>query len=116
MHEGAIVRSLFDIAAEIKIREQLEKVTKIKVIIGRFHMIVDEVMQMHFDLMKKDTPGFEDAVLEMEEKEVRILCKKCGAEKILDEPFFICPVCASIDTELISGKELHIATIEGLRS
>ena len=115
MHEGAIVRSLFDIAVDIRKKEHLKEVSKIKVIAGRFHQIVDEVMQMHFNLMKKEIPGFEEAVLEMEEKDVVIHCRNCGRKQKLEEPIFFCPECGSGDTEMVSGKELHIATIEGLK-
>jgi hydrogenase nickel incorporation protein HypA/HybF len=115
MHEGAIVRSLFDIAVEIKKEENLKEVSKIKVIAGKFHQIVDEVMRMHFDLMKMEIPGFEEAVLEMEEKEVVIHCRNCGKKQVLEEPIFFCPACGSGNTEMISGKELHIASIEGLK-
>ena len=115
MHEGAIVHSLFDIAKEIKEKENLIKINEVKIIVGKFHQIVDEVMDMHFNLMKADYEGFEDAILTMKEIEVRIKCNECEDEFQIDEPIFFCEKCESFDTELISGKELHIETIEGMK-
>ena len=63
MHEGSIVKSLFDIANKIKEDENLVEIHKIKVIVGKFHQIVDEVMFMYFDLMKKEYKDFENAEL-----------------------------------------------------
>ncbi len=115
MHEGAIVHSLFEIAKEIKEKESLIEIKEVKIIVGKFHQIVEEVMLMHFDLMKPDYNGFEKAVLKMKEIDVKIKCNKCGEETVLEEPIFFCEKCESFDTELISGKELHIETIEGVK-
>ena len=115
MHEGAIVKSLFDIAFQIKKDEELTKVTKIKIVVGKFHQIVDEVMIMHFDLMKKEYSGFKDAELEMIEKEVIVECSECGEISNLTEPIFYCLKCSSPDTKIISGNELYIENIEGYK-
>jgi len=115
MHEGAIVHSLFDIAKEIKEKENLIEIKEVKIIVGKFHQIVEEVMTMHFNLMKSEYEGFENSILKMKEIDVKKKCKNCGQESILDEPIFFCSKCESFDTELISGKELHIETIKGMR-
>ena len=113
MHEGAIVSSLFEVAEKSQKDANLKDIQKVKIIVGKFHQIVEEVMQMHFNIMKKDIPGFEDAELLMEEKDVKIKCSGCGKIFTIDEPIFICPDCESIETEMIQGKELYIATMEG---
>ncbi|MDP2173035.1 MAG: hydrogenase maturation nickel metallochaperone HypA [Candidatus Cloacimonadaceae bacterium] len=113
MHEGAIVKSLLEIANQYFLEADLTEVTKVNVIIGKFHHIVNEVLQMHFDLMKKDTAGFEQAILEIEERDLVIKCRKCDKTTNISEICFSCPDCDSIDTELIQGNELHIASIEG---
>lgn len=88
MHEGAIIRSLFDIADRIKIEEELTKVTKIKIVVGKFHQIVEEVMMMQFEFMKPEFHGFESAELEMIEKDVIVECLECGKVSKLTEPVF----------------------------
>ncbi|MBN2460605.1 MAG: hydrogenase maturation nickel metallochaperone HypA, partial [Candidatus Cloacimonetes bacterium] len=85
----------------------------IKVKIGKFHQIVPEVMQTYFKLMKKEYPGFNEAELILEEIDLKLRCKKCQHSYLLQEPLFICDQCGSWETELISGDELYIETIEG---
>jgi hydrogenase nickel incorporation protein HypA/HybF len=114
MHEGAIVSSLFEVAEQSRKDANLKEILKVKITVGKFHQIVEEVMQMHFDIMKKDLPRFENAILEMEEKDVKIKCSTCGRIFTINEPIFICPDCESLETEMIQGKELHIATMEGM--
>ena len=115
MHEGSIVKSLFDIASKIKEDEKLIEIQTVKVVIGKFHQIVDEVFLMYFDLMKKEYKGFENAELIMEEKDVIVKCKKCNETFTIEDPIFICPKCESFDTEIIQGNELHIETMEGIQ-
>ncbi len=114
MHEGAIARSLLNIAHHHFLKAELQEVAKVTVIIGRLHHIVPEVLELHFDLLKKDLAGFEQAALEIEQKEVVIRCRNCHQTTLLKDVSFACPHCASLDTELIQGDELYLASIEGV--
>ncbi|MDP8204730.1 MAG: hydrogenase maturation nickel metallochaperone HypA [Candidatus Tenebribacter mawsonii] len=115
MHEGAIVHSLLEIAKDIRIKEELNEITEVKIVVGKFHQIVEEVMIANFDFMKTEYSGFDNAILLMTEKEVSVKCEDCKHEFTIDEPIFMCPKCDSFNTELISGKELYIETIEGMK-
>ncbi|MCF7859381.1 MAG: hydrogenase maturation nickel metallochaperone HypA [Candidatus Cloacimonetes bacterium] len=115
MHEGAIVHSLLESAKEIRIKEKLKEITEIKIVVGRFHQIIKEVMLTNFEYMKTEYNGFENAVLNMTEEDVKVKCNYCGHEFSIDEPIFMCPQCDSFETELITGKELYIATMEGTK-
>lgn len=113
MHEGAIVHSLLEIASDIQEKEKLKEITKVKIVVGKFHQIIEEVMLTNFEFMKSEYKGFEKAILIMTERDVRVKCQNCQHEFTIDEPIFMCPQCDSFDTELISGKELYIETMEG---
>jgi len=115
MHEGAIVHSLMEIAKEIRIKEDLKEILEVKIVVGKFHQIVEEVMITNFDFMKTEYEGFENAVLLMTEKNVSVKCEDCQHEFTIDEPIFMFPKFDSFKTELISGKELYIETIEGMK-
>ena len=115
MHEGAIVHSLLEIAKDIRIKEDLKEILEVKIVVGKFHQIVEEVMITNFSFMKTEYDGFENAVLSMTERNVRVKCEDCQHEFTIDEPIFMCPKCDSFNTELISGKELYIETIEGMK-
>ena len=113
MHEGAIVQSIFDSAKEIKKKENLENITTIKIVVGEYHQIVNEVMFTYFDIMKLEYDGFENAKLEIENIKVEVHCASCGKSFVINDPIMICPYCQSFETKLISGKELYIKTITG---
>ncbi|RLC55665.1 MAG: hydrogenase expression protein [Candidatus Cloacimonadota bacterium] len=115
MHEGAIIHSLLEIAKDIRIKEELKEILEVKIVVGKFHQIVEEVMITNFDFMKTEYEGFEKAVLLMTEKDVSVKCEDCKHEFTIDEPIFMCPKCHSFNTELISGKELYIETMEGMK-
>lgn len=113
MHEGAIAKSLLDIANQSFMESDLAEVTSVKVIIGKFHNIVNDVLLTHFDLMKKEIAGFEQAILEIEETDLIIQCRKCQKKTGINDISFACSDCGSTDTDLIQGDELYIASIEG---
>ena len=113
MHEGAIVHSLLDIAQEIKEKEKLNEISKVKIVVGKFHQIVEEVMMTQFNFMKLEYPGFENSELLMQMVDVKAKCNDCNHEFAIDEPIFLCPKCESMDTDLVTGKELFIETMEG---
>ncbi len=113
MHEGSIARSILDTAKEIAEKEDMRRVKRVKVAIGKMHSVVPEVLLNLFNIMKKYYPGLEDASLDIEEKEVKIRCKRCGSVSILDSPFFICEACGSGETEVLEGDEMLILSIEG---
>ena len=115
MHEGAIIHSLLEIAKDIRIKENIKDITEVKIVVGKFHQIVEEVMITNFSFMKTEYVGFENAVLSMTEKDVSVKCEDCKHEFTIDEPIFMCPKCESFNNELISGKELYIETIEGMK-
>ena len=46
---------------------------------------------------------------------IDVKCEDCQHEFTIDEPIFMCPKCDSFNTELISGKELYIETMEGMK-
>ena len=113
MHESAIARSLLELAAHTYRESGLSEVTKVKVIIGKFHNVINEVLETSFDFQKHDIHGFEQAVLEIEERDVMIECRDCHRIMSLDEIDFTCPGCGNSETEIIMGNELHLEYIEG---
>ena len=113
MHEGVIVKSLFEIAVKSREESGLKEVQRVKVVIGKFHQIVRDVMEMYFNIMKKDYEGFQEAVLEIEERDLEISCRNCKQVIKLKEPEFTCSGCHSINTEVVHGNELYIESLIG---
>lgn len=113
MHEGTIAREIIRTAREEALKAGIRRVKGIKVVIGEMHAVVDDALLFLFDIMKKEEEMMEDAVLEIVKKPVLVKCKKCGNEFYPDEPIFICPSCGSIKTQLLTGDEMYIESLEG---
>ncbi len=114
MHEGSITRSLFAIADKSRLEAGLKEVQQVKVVIGKLHHIVHEIMQMHFALQKREISGFENAGLLIEERDIKLKCRQCQEIITLDEANFTCSKCNSSSTEVIEGDELYIESIKGV--
>ncbi|MCF7920538.1 MAG: hydrogenase maturation nickel metallochaperone HypA [Candidatus Cloacimonetes bacterium] len=113
MHEGAIIRSLLDVAHQVQLKENLTTVTKLIIVVGKMHQIIPQVLITNFDYMKTEYPGMENALLEMQETDVQIRCRDCQKLISLETPDFHCPACGSTQTEVVSGNELYIDSLEG---
>ncbi len=113
MHEASIAKSLLQIASHKSREAGLTEVNSIKVLIGKFHHIINEVLIMHFDLLKQDYTGFEFATLDIEQRDLLISCAQCRQTAIIREANFFCSSCGNAETTLIQGDELYIVSLEG---
>jgi len=113
MHEMSIAVSICRI-----VREKLERmygvyypVKKVRVLVGKMSTVVPSALEFCFEALSAGTI-FENAEIEIVEIPLKVHCKDCNQDMILDEPFFFCRKCDSFDLELISGKELNVDTFE----
>jgi hydrogenase nickel incorporation protein HypA/HybF len=112
MHETSIVQNLFEIIDTISRENNLTKIEKVTVSIGKMRMIVPEIFQFAFDAARKDSIAH-NAVLNMILVPIKIRCAQCESESIVEDNTYICPVCSSIEVEVIDGDEILITSIEG---
>ena len=112
MHEGSIARNIIDIVKEEKEKNNIQKVKKIVVLIGKMHAVVPDALEFFFDIMKKEY-GFDGTELEIKEEDVEGICRKCGKNFKISTPVFICPYCNGSDIKIIKGNEMLVLSIEG---
>jgi len=113
MHEGAIAAAIIQSALELREREQFGPIKTVTVLIGRLHHVVPEVLQNHFQILKKEYPPLTKSKLIIETAPVSITCRACGKETIIEHPAFACSSCNSTDIEITGGREMHLKEIEG---
>jgi hydrogenase nickel incorporation protein HypA/HybF len=113
MHELRIAEDLTDIVLETATKEHLSKVSRISIIFGQLVSIVPEIFEFAFREAVKGTVA-SDAELSVEVLPVKLKCKACGNDFLLDRNLFACSVCNSTDIDIIQGKELFIKSIEGI--
>jgi len=87
------------------------QVKTIRLQIGKLSNVLPEALTFSFDIIKENTP-LENAVVEIEIKDVIVKCNQCGKESISDPPLIHCTVCGSFDVLVCSGEQLEITEIE----
>ena len=112
MHEIRIAEDLSGIVLEAAAREKLSKVTKVSISFGQMIQIVPDIFNFAFRESVRETIAM-DAEIDIEILPVKMKCKNCNAEIIIDDNSFSCSNCGSPELEIIQGKELFIKSIEG---
>jgi hydrogenase nickel incorporation protein HypA/HybF len=87
------------------------QVTEIRLVIGDLSTILDESVQMYFDIMSEGTIA-QGAKLAFRRVASRFRCKGCGNE--FDKPSrgFDCPQCGGFGFPTGVGKEFYIESID----
>ena len=111
MHEYAVTQSIINTAVEEASKAGSDKITEIRLVIGDLSSILDESVQMYFDLISKDTPA-EGAKLIFKRIPAQFSCKACC--HIYDKPLkgFDCPQCGGSGFPTGVGSEFYIESIE----
>jgi hydrogenase nickel incorporation protein HypA/HybF len=112
MHELSVTQSVLDIVLRHANRSNARRVLAINLVIGELTGFVDDSIQFYFDFMSKDTMA-EGAKLNFERIPARVRCHACGAEYVPpDSRLWACPECEALGSEIISGREFSVASIE----
>ncbi|PZP55951.1 MAG: hydrogenase maturation nickel metallochaperone HypA [Azospira oryzae] len=107
MHELGITRSIVAIVCE---QARGAKVLRVTLEIGKLSAVMPDAVRFCFDVCARGTPA-EGAELEIIEVPGRAICRGCGGEMALAEPYGRC-LCGSSSLELIAGEELKIKEME----
>ena len=109
MHEASIVANIFRI-----VRDKMHAlygrqfpVRKIKVVVGQMSTVVPEALDFAFELVGAGTV-FDGVKRDIEYIPLKIRCKDCKTEMVIDEPFLFCRNCDSFNVEILTGKELYV--------
>jgi len=116
MHEGAIAAALVQEVLEVQGKEKFAAVKTVTVLIGRLHHVVPGVLQNHYQILKKECPALARSKLVIEIAPVRVTCRACKKETLIEHPAFACAACDSTAIEITGGRELHLKEIEGTKA
>ena len=113
MHELGIAKDLLDIVLLKAKENNLKKITKISLMLGEASGIEEDFLK--HSLVDHLLPGTiaSGCRLEIIKEYVKAKCKKCSAEFLPKEMIFDCPSCQSKEIEILSGKDVYVASIEG---
>jgi hydrogenase nickel incorporation protein HypA/HybF len=112
MHEMGIAMQIIEIAtASIPADIKGARIQRVNLKVGKLAAIVPESLRFCFKAASQDTP-FAGAELAIEEIPVLARCNDCQFQWTINEPVFLCPKCKSGSIQVISGRELHIESLE----
>jgi hydrogenase nickel incorporation protein HypA/HybF len=111
MHELSIAHSIVGIVQDNVPAQEQEKVTRVRVRVGRSSGVVPDSLVFAFEALVSGTP-LSGALLVIEEIPFSLHCRTCNQDSINTAGFALCMNCGSSETEIISGTELSVADIE----
>jgi hydrogenase nickel incorporation protein HypA/HybF len=111
MHEMAVTQSILDIAIQHANQAGASQITQVDLIIGEMTGIVDESVQLYFDFLSRDTIAA-GAALVFDRRPAVFRCRECGSTYHAEGIDWRCPECEALAFEVMSGRELQIASIQ----
>jgi hydrogenase nickel incorporation protein HypA/HybF len=115
MHELSVCQAMLAQVETIARRENASRVERIVIRIGPLSGVVPELLQQAFTIARAGSVAA-NAELQTELQQVRVRCQQCGAECDATPNRLICCECGDFRTQLISGDELLLASVELIRS
>lgn len=111
MHELSICQALMTQVESVAAQHQATKVISITVQIGVLSGVVPDLLAQAFTIARAGTVA-EQAELITETLPIKVRCRQCGAETEASANRLLCGVCGDWQTQLISGEELLLASVE----
>jgi hydrogenase nickel incorporation protein HypA/HybF len=111
MHEFSLMQGVMDAVDASARAAGASRVLEVRLRIGELAEVVDDAMQFAFEALSPETLA-DGGQLIIEHIEAKSRCAACNSEFKHDRLHWSCPNCDSLATELISGKELYIDSIE----
>lgn len=111
MHEYSIVQALIDQCEELAGSNNASAITKVVVKIGKYSGVEPHLLEIAFETFKDQTIC-KDAEFVMSIQPLVIVCNNCHQESVLEQPYYICPVCQSIDIRVIDGEDMILMSLE----
>ncbi len=107
MHELSICTSVAAIVTE---HADGRAVTRVHLDVGHLRQVVPETLRYSWEVIATDPP-LAGSELVINHVPAVLACRTCGAETTIELPVFRCS-CGSTDTDVISGRELLVTTLE----
>jgi hydrogenase nickel incorporation protein HypA/HybF len=111
MHELSIAQSIVEIVGQYVTPGEQERVRAITVRIGAMAGVVPDSLEFCFNAIVHHTP-LANAVMAMEHVPFVVACHSCNHAGETEPGIAICPRCGSTDTDVRSGTELQVVSID----
>ncbi|MGC8667226.1 MAG: hydrogenase maturation nickel metallochaperone HypA [Chthonomonadales bacterium] len=111
MHEVSIMENILAIVEPPARAAGAASITRITLVVGELSGVAPEALEFAFQALSPGTLA-EHAELVIRRIPVRCFCRTCRKEFQPAGPFYECPSCGGLTTEITAGRELQIASVE----
>jgi hydrogenase nickel incorporation protein HypA/HybF len=111
VHELSIATALVDQVEEVRSSHDGQKVAAVGLRIGTWRLVVPESLTFYYEALTRGTP-LEGSRLEIETVTAQARCQKCGEVFAVEGAWVVCPICAGVGGDLLSGQELDLVSVE----
>ena len=108
MHELSICTAIAKIAYNTAAGRTVERV---RVDVGYLRQVVPDTLSHSWEMVVFGTP-LDGVPLEVREVPAIIECRRCNGRTTLEDPIFRCSSCGSTETDVISGNELLVTSLD----
>jgi hydrogenase nickel incorporation protein HypA/HybF len=112
VHELAIAQNVLEVVLQEASRHGLAQVNSIRIQVGALAAVVPDALSFCFQMISQHTVA-DGARLDIETIPVVARCHHCNDNFTMENHMFVCPACQEPVIDLISGRELLVASIEG---
>ena len=114
MHELGIIREIFPLIEKIAKENNFKSITRVVLSIGRLRQVKDQFLYFAFETVAKDTIAA-GAELIINTIPITVNCHNCNKQFTVSENIYICPDCDSGSLEILTGKEVILESIDGVK-
>ncbi len=111
MHEISLCQSLIDQVQQIAVTHGALSVGLVTLRIGPLSGVDPSLMQNAYPFAAAGSLAEESKLL-IELSPLTVRCESCGSETEVEPSLLICAVCGSRHTELVSGDEMTLMSVE----
>ncbi len=111
MHELSIVEALLEQVRQEAQVYPAKRVSAIRLRIGALRQVVPETLTFCFTAAVRGTP-LDGCRLDIEQLPAVARCQKCSLTFAVDDNWFQCPHCGESGSDLLSGKELELTSLD----
>lgn len=111
MHELSVTESIASICLRHAQGNNARRVRKVNIKLGELTGIVDRYVSFYWDMVTKDTIAH-GAELHFDKIPARARCPECKKEFLVVDYDLTCINCGETKTEVISGREFLVESIE----
>lgn len=112
MHELKIIQDIFPVIEDVAAVNDLKTISKVYLEVGELRQVIGEFLQFAFATVAKDTIAAR-AELVIKPIPVTAKCRNCQRRVEVEKHSYVCPYCGGVGLDILTGKEIVLASMEG---